>query len=650
MPRLPESLPQYNEADAPRLALEIVRALDKRVRHAALDELNISNEELQAAIDLDGELPGVEADSLPNVSNLVLAKMRFANAEAGDPFRAVSRERRLNNLVDDVEQEKEAAEAAKWRRRWAPRAGVGAGAVFLGAMAVNAVHPEIMRLLAQNELNEVAVDAATARILATNTPSGVNLKGVPIRFACIKEGNEADGFHWQPGSITDVYSHSSLKKPPFNVDFKVGVDPDISIANAGLGTTVQFLPEQLAANFPAAYGADIVAPGGSVSHIIPTGQFVADPENVVSAEFTTGEHAVDGSLMQYVLVGPDGPACNGKAESGDLPDKMVDAILDTEFPEVNLEDLNGAPIEVDGAYTAAFEKYELDEWYSREFHPNLVKSVDQAIREGSKGGVAPSKLKVMSDFLADREFEKSLLKLLQFLEENVEKDTFEQFLEQIRGSNAPHITVNVQFSRGGDGTHGVEYRDDEARQGVIQLLPTDITKGVLFDGLIREISSASPVPGMLDSLTGDTLDERPSDWVFTLGIGYFLSSKGDGIPNDFPSTQLVEHLVEKGKLDDLIRFWTFNPNDKLSDDEAEFFTGLDLNLPAKGRQEDIYDLILSVSGLTKLDEATTAKKDAFKAFVETHQRTTGSGKAGESGLSAEAGAREMLTQLKELTK
>lgn len=648
MPRLTESLPQYNEADAPRLALEIVRSLHGRVRHAALDELNISSEELQAAVDLDGELPDADAASLPNVSNLVLAKMRFANAEAGDPFRAVSQERRLSALEREVEEEREAAAAAKWRRRWAPRAGVGAAALALGALAVNAVHPEIMRLLAQNELNEVAADAATARALATNTPSGVSLKDVSIRFACIKEGDEANGFYWQPADIRDVYPDSELKKSPFGADFKLGQDPDLSVADAGWGTTVQFLPEQLKANFPAAYGARLVTPNGSESYMIPTGQFVADPENVVSAEFTAGEHAVDGSLMQYVLVGPDGPACNGTAESGDLNEKMVDAHLATEFPEVSLEDLNGAPIEVDGAYTKAFEKYELDTWYSREFHPNLVKSVDQAIREGSKVGVPPSKLKAMSDFLADREFEKSLLKLLQYLEENVEKDTFEQFLDQIRGSNAPHITVNVQFAKGGDGMHDIEHRDDEARQGLIQILPTDITAGVLFDGLIREISSASPVPGMMDSITGrDTLNDRPSDWVFTLGIGYFLANKGDGGSRFYPSEQLIEHLVEKGKLDDLIRFWTFNPNDTLSDDEAQFFTGMGLNLPAEGRQEDIYDLILSVSGLTKLDEATTAKKEAFKTFVETHQRTTA---GGEANISAEAGAQEMLTQLKELTK
>ncbi len=640
-----EPTPEYEVADAPRLAQELVIDLQNDVQHPALELLSIRNAELGAALDLDQRIAdAVLRDTYPHLRRLLEQKIRVRNAQMKDPFLVEQRRDKLDRLRQQRQERSDAAARRAMVRRATPLALVGGALLAGGVTAFNVARPEILRILAQNQINIVATDNLSNRELATTTPSRVDLKGVPIRFACIKT---ADGT-WEAGDIRDVFTDETLESSsyPYQVKFGGGVDPDLSVAEAGWGTTVLFPPAKVSANFPAAYGATAVLANGSAVYSIPTGQFITDPEHVLPAEFTTGEHAQDGSLVHYVLVSPDGPACAGAATDADPELKMVDATLDTEYPELSLENLAGEMPEVDGAYTEQFAKYGLDTWYSRTFYPNLVLSFDTAVREASKSGVSRDKLQIMADFLTNHTFEKSLLRLLQYLQANVKKDTFQQFVDQLKKSNAPHFAINVDEAYETTGSHAHEPdRVDEARQGWVTAYPSDLNEGVLFDGLIREISHAAPTPGMAAYFTGNPLENRPQDYVFDQGIGYFLTEKGIGTAAGTPSQQLIERLVDKGQVDEVIRFWTYNPDDKLSENGTALFNDTTLSLPASLRQQDIYDAILEASTLDKpLAEVTPDEKAQLTIFVQAHDKSVSGDETIEGAAQTMLGALETLSQ------
>jgi hypothetical protein len=652
MTRLPEEpdyapLPPYRVEEAPRLALEIQDALRDDVAHPAIKVLRVDTDELMAALELD---QGRSDGNFPNTILLLEQRIRQNIAASRDPLLIEQRREQAGRLRAQEQARLDAARNAKILRIGAPLATAAALALGGAVAAFNVTRPEILRVLAQNELNGVAVDLHTARELATTTPSAVGLKGVPVRFPCIKNKDADGNFYWKPGDVRDVYSDDDLASDAYRyqVQFEKGVDPDVSVAEAGWGTTVQFLPTQVEANYPAAYAAVPLDANGSPVYMIPTGKFVADPENVLPAEFTTGEHAKDGSLVHYNLVTPEGPACTGAAEEGDTKVKMVDAILDTEYPELTIANLAGSTPEVDGAYTVKFEEYGLGEWYSRTFYPNLVASMDIAIRDASKTGVARADLQKMSDFLAQRKFEQDLLRLLQYLKANVKKDTFEMFVDQLKASNAPHFAVNVDEAKETSATHGHAERTDGARQGYVYLFPSDINENVLFDALIRSISTSEPVPGLFDSVFGDPMAYRAEDQVFDAGIGYFLTEhavEGGVEVSDTPSRLLIDQLAEKGMTDDVIRYWTFNPDDKLSANEAALYLELGLSTPVAPRYVDMMDAVMEASVLDKTPaEVTEAERTSFTAFVTANQQIA----TGQLGL--ETGAQSMLTALTDLTQ
>ena len=446
--------------------------------------------------------------------------------------------------------------------------------------------------------------------------SGGSLEGASIRFPCVPQGGDAA--EDRAATLTASLGMHTIK--PTAALAAAGVDLDareplaMSVAEAGLGTTVLFTPEQVDAGLPEQLGAvAIEVEGGGSQYYLPTGRFVDDPNGVTSGRFATGELDSTGALMRYYPVGGAGElVCHGSTLS--TKPAMVTATLSADLPDVTLQELAEQQLEPDPMYRGQFENYGLGVWYDS-YYSRLTESVDFAIRNASNKGVSTSNLQYVVDFLGERYFEKYTLEMLAYVRENSDDEAFGRFTAQINASNVPIFNLGdpaaVAALGGAAGDDTVITSTDNGSLRYIRFKPGDYEKASVFAGIVNAMLSPDPdqpfpvfyrgtYRGPADNAMADSL----ASYLTRVGSGAFDWREADledvfaAIP---PKAMAAAAIAQSGGLGDLLQHSSYEDRLKLNKGQEAWLFSLDLRIPteAEAMTGHLYATIIALSGVTE---------------------------------------------------
>ena len=283
-----------------------------------------------------------EAESM--LLGVVREGIRKWNAETEDSRRTDRNDRDIARLIDEWKQDLRAAvRGVAITGNALARVGVAVAAIaalVLGARyATGDYFAKRAAVKADDEtIASFALEGTTGRrTVEVDSHDGTDLEGASVRFPCVphkvSSGPDGDKYELEPALGLDQSQGTSELVSLYGVDFEEGVDPAVSIAQAGYGTTVLFTPGQRRAELPEKLGAVSVYMGGSsdgsigTSYYLPTAAFIPDSSGV----FVTGARDSNGDLIVYYPVGAGGDlACDGETEK--KSPYMVDATLSTDEP------------------------------------------------------------------------------------------------------------------------------------------------------------------------------------------------------------------------------------------------------------------------------------------------------------------------------
>ena len=583
-------------------------------------------------------------DTFPETHAYLERHLRHPTSVETGPFVAAAGEKDRRRVRRDLardQREHEEEEALRANvRHYGPRV-LGVLAALGTAYGVTTTYwPDVVRYMNSEAAQDVLAAELAGRNLSTHAANGQTLDGATIRFFCRPKSiytaeTESIVDQWVPREVSDEYDDSNLEGPYFEVNFEAGKEPEISIAEAGWGTTVQLTKEQADSGLGKVLRRqEVEVEGNGTWTVFPTMAFVRDADFIAGYVATTGAMAQDGGLLTYYLYDTTKGelACKMNTDLTNLsPEELVGhmetATLLTELPvHYLLEYTNNERPTVAENYIASFEEYGLDGWYQVYF-PSLVDYIDVAIQDGSKRGISRAEQQLLADYVKDHVFEADLLRTLSFLKSKLRSDVFARLITDMKNVNsAPVINLTETAKLIHDAAAGEE--SPISAEGGVLLRTGMIGYDVITHELFHQLLQGNPHKNrtFFSGCVSEEVNFDDGDELFFEGFNAYLEMIGRGKTAEIEAEDfsahgyhgrlaLISYLVRNADMNEIVNFYTLHPNLKMTDAQKALLTEIGVPFPASSSTEQMYVILFRQLGLDAM--SSESEKEKAKAVFAT---------------------------------